>query len=115
MTCTTVAPGAAWSAAAHGYHVKMAVTRPDLSAPQRGRIKPIHPAVDGRLGLRHRQPTQPAAPAAIAASTVPQASGSWTRRVRATIADTRRYEITPVPNTAASRGSQSRKARATIN
>ncbi len=35
----------------------MAVTRPDLSAPQRGRIKPIHPAVDGRLGLRHRQPT----------------------------------------------------------
>jgi hypothetical protein len=62
MTCTTVAPGAAWSAAAHGYHVKMAVTRPDLSAPQRGRIKPIHPAVDGRLGLRHRHQTRPRRP-----------------------------------------------------
>jgi hypothetical protein len=39
------------------YHVQVAVTRPDLSAPQRGRIKPIHPAVDGRLGPGHRQPT----------------------------------------------------------
>ena len=55
-------------------------------------------------------PPQPAASAAIAASTFAQASGSWTRRVRATIADTRRYEITPVPNTSATRGSRSRKA-----
>ena len=58
---------------------------------------------------------QPATSVAIAASTRARAWRSFTNRVRATIAHTKRYETAPVANTSATPGSRSRNAIATIS